>query len=108
MNDDPNPSTLPGPMPAGNYIKARFTLGQLVMTPGAMAKITQELMIISLSRHVRGDWGDVDKDDRAANEQAVHDNYRILSSYPAEDGEPFWIITEADRSSTTLLLPDEY
>jgi len=59
-------------------------------------------------RHVSGDWGDVCTDDASANEWALKNDGRILSSYKTKVGEKIWVITEADRSATTLLLPDEY
>ena len=61
-----------------------------------------------LIRHVCGDWGDLDEHDHGENELSVREGFRILSSYNLPDGERLWIITEADRSATTLLLPDEY
>jgi hypothetical protein len=61
-----------------------------------------------LHRHVVGDWGDVDEHDRAENEMSVKKRLRLLSAYHLRDGTKIWIITEADRSSTTVLLPHEY
>jgi hypothetical protein len=61
-----------------------------------------------LHRHGVGDWGDVDDEDRAENELSVKEDFRILSAYHLRDGTKIWIITEADRSSTTILLPEEY
>ena len=61
-----------------------------------------------LARHVNGDWGDVDEHDRNENEFALKNGFRILSCYTLSNGERIWIITEADRSSTCILLPDEY
>jgi hypothetical protein len=60
-----------------------------------------------LRRHVRGDWGDLDLADKAANETALKHGGRILSAYDTQGGR-LWIITEADRSVTTILLPEEY
>ena len=88
----------------------RFSLGSVVATPGALELIQQagisphEL----LARHQRGDWGIVPPEDAAANEDALRFGSRLLSSYLICAGERIWIITEADRSSTTLLLPEEY
>jgi hypothetical protein len=87
-----------------------FPLGQLVATPGALA-LLERLGIqpaTLLSRHVRGDWGTLSGDDRQANTEALSNGARILSSYPVGVAERVWIITEADRSSTTVLLPSEY
>jgi hypothetical protein len=85
-------------------------LGRLLSTPGAIeatAKAGQDPLEL-LSRHRTGDWGEVDTGDSAANDQAVIHGARILSVYTLKDGVRLWIITEADRSATTLLLPDEY
>ncbi len=88
----------------------RFELGQMVATPGAMETMQRGLHIPPefLLRHKRGDFGQVDEFDRQANEQAVTDGTRILSSYQTRTKEGIWVITEADRSSTTILLPEEY
>ncbi len=89
---------------------ARFELGVCVSTPGALEVLG--LAGISplslLKRHVSGDWGELDAHDRRANEAALRHGTRLLSSYPLATGEKVWIITEADRSSTCLLLPEEY
>ena len=61
-----------------------------------------------LSRHLRGDWGDLCQEDRTENELSLAQGFRLMSSYPITDTEELWIITEADRSLTTLLLPAEY
>ena len=89
---------------------ARFTLGALVATPGALAALVtagQSPMEL-LSRHIRGDWGDIDADDQRENELALKHGFRLLSVYALADGTRLWIITEADRSATTLLLPEDY
>jgi hypothetical protein len=88
----------------------RFATGQLVATPRAMDKLSPAAMASALARHVTGDWGDVDDEDRAANDADVIAGGRLLSTYPIPDepDEKFWIITEADRSATTFLLPEEY
>lgn len=93
----------------------RFRTGRLYMTPGAKAafealppgSVTAGDLI---ARHIGGDWGDdLDAQDSASNDRAVRNgDERILSSYTLPEGTKVWIITEADRSSTTLLLPDEY
>ena len=62
----------------------------------------------ALSRHVKGDWGELDEDDRQGNERSLREGYRLLSSYTSKSGTKFWIITEADRSVTTVLLPEDY
>jgi len=88
-------------------MSARFPLGQVVATPGALAAFDREALTLMLRRHARCDWGDVCEEDRAANDEALAEGYRLLSAYTVK-GEKLWIITEADRSVTTFLLPDEY
>ena len=87
-----------------------LSLGTVVATPGALEafKTANEIPLQLLIRHSRGDWGDVCEEDRAANDEAVREGYRVLSSYKLSNGEKIWIITEWDRSVTTLLLPSEY
>jgi hypothetical protein len=87
-----------------------FPLGQIVATPGALEALEQagQTPMEFLTRHVRGDWGDVCEEDAEANEQSLKDGSRILSSYRTKLGEKLWIITEADRSSSCLLRPNEY
>lgn len=93
-----------------------FPLGQIVSTPGVIAAVPNSLMMEALARHVRGDWGNVCPADAAENDKALVEGYRILSAYPIDPAKPakghganvFWIITEADRSVTTFLLPEEY
>jgi len=97
-------------MVAMNERKPRFSLGQVVATPGALEALTESGQSPDefLRRHVSGDWGDVCEEDQEANENALRYGERLLSSYRTSKGTKLWIITEADRSSTTLLLPDEY
>jgi hypothetical protein len=83
-------------------------LGQIVATPAALGAVTQPDIVTALRRHVSGDWGEVDADDQAANDEALRDGTRLLSAYTATNGTKFWVITEADRSVTTVLLPDDY
>lgn len=87
-----------------------FALGQIVATPGALALLEKARKSPSefLSRHLRGDWGDLCRDDQAENELSLKQGFRLLSSYPVTDTDTIWIITEADRSVTTVLLPAEY
>jgi hypothetical protein len=89
-------------------LNGRFELGQVVATPGAAEKLKEEDIYLGLRRHHLGDWGNVGLEDKEANEEAVEEGLRLLSSYTSEDGTKFWIITEADRSATTVLLPEEY
>ena len=87
-----------------------FSLGQIVATPGALRAMEAAGSSASefLVRHALGDWGDLCDEDRQANDEAIADDLRILSAYRLNDGTKIWIITEADRSVTTLLLPEEY
>lgn len=97
-------------------IRIRFPLGRIVATPGALEALSVERMIVLMRRHASGDWGVVDPHDRAVNEHALQNGARLLSAYPIDESKPcaghgencVWIITEADRSSTTVLLPEEY
>ena len=93
-----------------NERKPLFPLGQVVATPGALEALEQagQTPLEFITRHVRGDWGDVCEEDAEANEQALQDGTRILSSYRTTLDEKLWIITEADRSSSCVLRPDEY
>ena len=106
----------------------RFPLGKLYATPGALAALASardfrkpysvqraneaedrmSLVFPYVRRHAWGDWGDVSADDAHANERALQDGSRVFSAYALATGARLWIITEADRSSTTVLLPDEY
>jgi hypothetical protein len=87
-----------------------FPLGRVVATPGALALLDRARIDAAelLYRHSRGDWGDVPSEDAAKNARSLLSGDRILSSYPVTADSLIWIITEADRSVTTLLLPDEY
>jgi hypothetical protein len=90
---------------------ALFNLGRLVATPGALALLKKagKNPAPLLKRHQSGDWGEVPLEDARENELSVIQGFRIISSYPVgEADERVWIITEADRSSTCLLLPSEY
>ena len=88
----------------------KFELGQLVATPGALAALEEsgESPGAFLTRHAAGDWGDLSEEDRKENEFSSAHGFRLLSSYCLRNGTKLWIISEADRSATTLLLPDEY
>jgi hypothetical protein len=93
-----------------NQVKPLLALGQTVATRGALAAMQQlEVSPLALlSRHQRGDWGDLDVEDTQANEQALTCGDRVFSSYQVTEAVKFWVITEADRSATTILLPEEY
>ena len=93
-----------------------FSLGQIVATRGVIETVPSSRMAECLARHRRGDWGNVCKEDAAKNDLALQEGLRILSAYAIDESKPakgygdncFWIITEADRSATTFLLPSEY
>ena len=86
----------------------RFPLGQMVMTTNAMRTLRDDEVATALANHAHGDWGDVFPEDRAANERALANGGRLFSIYHDGSGVKFWIITEADRSATTVLLPEDY
>ncbi len=89
-------------------MKTLFSPGQIVATPGAMKLSENGIDLLSfLSTHLKGDYGDVDEEDRKENDFSVKNGYRILSAYITRLGK-LWIITEADRTVTTFLLPEEY
>ncbi len=89
---------------------SKFPLGRIVATPGALAALQaagqhpHEFLV----RHMCGDWGELSEADRQENELSVREGFRLLSAYHTTLGEPVWLITEADRSATTILLPREY
>ena len=87
-----------------------FPLGQVVATLGALRALAEagQEPVDFLDRHTCGNWGVVPEEDWALNDEALRRGLRLLSSYRLASGERLWIITEADRSATTLLLPDEY
>jgi len=88
----------------------RFALGQVVATPGALQALekAEQLPAAFLDRHVNGDWGEVPEADKQENAWSVAQGFRILSAYTTSAGDRIWILTEADRSATTIVLPDEY
>ena len=86
----------------------KFQTGQIVITPNALGKLASDEILNALNRHAQGDFGDLDKDDKAENDIALEKGFRILSAYTGNDGIKFWIITAADRSSTCVLLPEDY
>ena len=91
--------------------KPKFSLGKIVATPGALEALKESGQSPGdfLERHVQGDWGILDDEDKQLNDQSVIDGSRILSAYTTDKGNTkLWVITEADRSSTCLLLPEEY
>jgi hypothetical protein len=88
----------------------KFPLGRLVATPGALEALehNNENSVTFVLRHRRGDWGELDAHDVAENEFSLVNGLRLLSAYALKDSTRIWIITEADRSATTILLPEEY
>ena len=92
-------------MPQLEY--TRFPLGQIVITPNALARLKQDDILEGLRRHANGDWGEVCDEDRHENELSLREGFRLLSVYRS-GVEKYWIISEADRSITTILLPEDY
>jgi hypothetical protein len=87
---------------------AKFRLGKIVSTPNALDRLTQEDILMGIQRHQAGDWGNVDTYGHAANERALIEGTRLWSVYHAGNGVKFWLITEADRSATSVLMPEDY
>ena len=90
--------------------KPKFSLGKLVATPGVLEALAEagHSPMDFVSRHVQGDWGECCEEDQQANEDALRSGERLFSVYRTSKGVKIWIITEADRSSTCVLLPEEY
>ena len=86
----------------------RFSPGKLVATPGLLEQVPREEIMAAYVRHLNCDWGDVSDQDKRRNELALQTGTRLFSGYHSKEGIQFWIITEADRSATTCLLPYEY
>ena len=91
-------------------VSPTFPLGQIVATPGALALLeeTGTSPMEYLKRHSQGDWGELDVEDKQANDHALDHEERLLSAYKVTETDKIWIITEYDRSVTTILLPSEY
>jgi hypothetical protein len=87
---------------------ARFRLGRILSTPNALSKLDNADILTAIQRHQAGDWGDVQATDRRANDRALEEGTRLLSIYHSAKGVKFWIVTEADRSATTVLLPEDH
>jgi hypothetical protein len=86
----------------------KFLFGQTVITPNALSKLTNGDILPALARHVIGDWGELDPEDKQANDKALIEGTRLLSAYSSSQNLTFWIITEWDRSVTTILMPEDY
>jgi predicted amidohydrolase YtcJ len=87
---------------------AKFRLGHIVATPNALTRLAQDGILAAIQRHQAGYWGDMPEEDRQENELSLQQGFRLLSAYSSAQGVKFWIITEADRSSTCVLLPEDY
>jgi hypothetical protein len=92
---------------------SKFHMGKLLMTRGIADRVADdaafaELIARSLTRHLKGDWGDLCPEDKAANNQALIQGGRLFSAYEKDSLPRIWIITEADRGATTILFPEEY
>ena len=87
---------------------SKFPLGQTVITANALESLNSEDVAAALRRHACGDWGEVCADDAAENELSLKEGFRLLSAYTDRQGVKFWIITESDRSISTVLLPEDY
>ena len=89
----------------------RFELGRVVITRNAQHTLGENYraqVLGFIDKHVAGDWGDVPPEDKHENELSVEHGFRILSEYRSRQGDRVWVITEADRSATTILLPEDY
>ena len=85
-----------------------FSLGLTIITSNAQETLHPEDVLQALCRHAGGDWGECCPEDAQSNDEALRENYRLLSAYRDRTGSKFWIITEWDRSITTVLLPEDY
>ncbi len=88
--------------------RPRFAPGTILVTTRAQEQLPQYELQRALARHIAGDWGDCAREDADANEAALQNGDRLLSVYHTADHIKFWIITEADRRATTILLPEDY
>jgi hypothetical protein len=88
-------------------VMAKFVLGEIVVTTGVLQAVPELDQFVALNRHAQCDWGDISEDDKLANENGLKHKERLMSVFFGHNGIKFWIITEADRSCTTLLLPEE-
>ena len=88
--------------------KTTFSLGRIVATPNALDAVSREDIAKALARHAAGDWGECGPEDSRENDLSLREGLRLFSVYRTEAGVKFWVITEADRSATTVLLPEDY
>ena len=82
--------------------------GVVCVTQGATDRLNKDDVRNALSRHICGDWGIVEMDDWYQNDNSLRNGFRILSAYVDRNSQKFWIVTEGDRSTTTIMLPEEY
>ena len=94
-------------MPAIIISQSLFPLGQVVITPNALATVPKPVILDGLQRHAAGDWGQLPAEDAELNNVSLVDGGRLFSAY-GEGPQRFWIITESDRSATTILMPEDY
>lgn len=85
-----------------------FQPGNIVATPAVLAAVPRSVIDLALARHLNGDWGDMSDADKQTNNRALKDGSRLFSAYQVREDTRIWIITEADRSATTVLLPEDY
>jgi len=97
-----------GGVTKSNPLRPKFSPGPVFITPGVRERVPVKEAAAAFLRHIQGDWGEVCEEDREENELSLREGFRLVSVYCSDAGERFWIITEADRSATTLLLPEEY
>lgn len=91
-----------------NDLKPLFDLGAVVLTRAASDVLNGTQVYAALRLHQSGNWGEIPESHRLENELGLREGFRLMSVYKADDGLVFWVITEADRSVTTILLPDDY
>lgn len=110
MFEDPTQRSVAEGTPSTPRTTPVLELGRVVATPGALAALTEAGVTPDryLFRHACGDWGELDAHDWATNDHALEEGTRILSAYTLPTEAQLWLITEGDRSVTTLLLPEEY
>ncbi len=100
---------LPSEHPGGSAsAQPKFPLGYLVATPAVLGSVGDDDIQTALTRHLHGDWGELDEEDRAENDLSLKKGLRLFSVYRGANGVKFYIITEHDRSITTVLLPSDY
>ena len=85
-----------------------FQPGEFIATPAVLAAVPRSVIDAAIARHLSGDWGDMTDEDKRTNNQALKDGSRLFSAYQVRKDTRIWIITEADRSATTVLLPEDY